>query len=194
MSQKVTIKRWNHTRKKIGNYSTPKLKVSTLKSKLTSTLTGVTSISRSNRMIIQTKYKDRSSKYSFPFSKRDSKILDLAVTRRDSIARLKRNARGCRIGYYRVRDEWSWFLLPTFEFAFELIFSSSVESTLRAWSYRSYSASFNKIPLRKISPSRSSSILPSMGDQSGVDWLDLQKKKRKCSSYWRFRANEQLLI
>ena len=115
MSQKVTIKRWNHTRKKIGNYSTPKLKVSTLKSKLTSTLTGVTSISRSNRMIIQTKYKDRSSKYSFPFSKRDSKILDLAVTRRDSIARLKRNARGCRIGYYRVRDEWSWFLLPTFE-------------------------------------------------------------------------------
>ena len=90
----------------------------------------MTSNSRSNRMIIQTKYRDQSSKYSFPFSKRGSKILDLAVTRRDSIARLKRNARGCRRGYYRVRDEWSWFLLPTFEFAFELIFSSSVESTL----------------------------------------------------------------
>ena len=100
------------------------------KSKLTTTLTGVTSNSRSNRMIIQTKYRDESSKYSFPFSKRGPKILDLAVTRRDSIARLKRNARGCRIGYYRVRDEWSWFLLPTFGFAFELIFSSSVESAL----------------------------------------------------------------
>ena len=90
----------------------------------------MTSNSRSNRMIIQTKCRDESSKNSFPFSKRGSKILDLAVTRRDSIARLKRNARGCRIGYYRVRDEWSWFLLPTFEFAFELIFSSSVERAL----------------------------------------------------------------
>ena len=90
----------------------------------------MTSNSRPNRMIIQTKYRGQSSKYSFPFSKRGSKILDLAVTRRDSIAGLKMNARGCRIGYYRVRDEWSWFLLPTCKVAFELIFSSSVESTL----------------------------------------------------------------
>ena len=154
----------------------------------------MTSKSRSNRMIIQTKYRDESSKYSFPFSRWGSKILDLAVTRRDSIAGLKRNARGCRIDYCRVRDEWSWFLLPTFEFASELIFSSSVESTLRAWSYRSYSASFNKIPLRKIS---SFTIFwhSTLNGRSVRRWLiRLAEGIKEVFELWRFQAIEQLLI